>query len=67
MRRFLSTPTGWFVLLLAEIVILSAFMRWLLRLVPDLSRTGVWIIAIALIVVVTAANYTVRRRYLSGR
>jgi divalent metal cation (Fe/Co/Zn/Cd) transporter len=66
-RRFLSTPTGWFVLLLAEIVILSAFMRWLLRLVPDLSRTGVWIIAIALIVVVTAANYTVRRRYLSGR
>ena len=67
MRRFLSTPTGWFVLLLAEIVILSTFMRWLLRLVPDLSRTGVWIIAIALIVVVTAANYTVRRRYLSGR
>jgi divalent metal cation (Fe/Co/Zn/Cd) transporter len=66
-RRFLSTPTGWFVLLLAEIVILSTFMRWLLRLVPDLSRTGVWIIAIALIVVVTSANYTVRRRYLSGR
>ena len=67
MRRFLSTPTGWFVLLFLEIVVLSAFMRWLLRVLPDLSRTGVWVVAITLIVVVTAANYTVRRRYLSGR
>ena len=67
MRRFLSTPTGWFAFLFLEIVLLSAFMRWLLRLVPDLSRTGIWIVAITLIVVVTAANYVVRRRYLSDR
>lgn len=67
MRRFLSTPTGWLVLLFAEIALLSAFMRWLLRVVPDLSRTGAWIIAIALILIVTAANYTVRRRYLAER
>lgn len=67
MRRFLSTPTGWFAFLFAEIVLLSAFVRWLVRAVPDLSRTGVWIIVITLVVVVTAANYVVRRRYLSER
>jgi hypothetical protein len=64
-RGFLASPMGWMALLVVEILGLTAVMRGIVRVFPDLSSTTVWVVAIVLIVAAATANYVIRRRYLS--
>lgn len=67
MKRFLSNPAGWMAFLFAELIAMSALLRFIVRAFPDLSRGALWAVVIVFIVVVTAANYALRRRYLADR
>jgi hypothetical protein len=64
-RGFLSSPTGWMGLLVVEILGLTAVMRGIVRVFPDLSSTTIWIVAGVLVVAAASVNYVIRRRYLS--
>jgi hypothetical protein len=66
-KRFLSNPAGWMAFLFAELIVMSALLRLIVRSFPDLSRGALWALVLVLIVVVTAANYAIRRRYLADR
>jgi hypothetical protein len=66
-KRFLSNPAGWMAFLFAELIVMSAILRFIVRALPDLSRAALWTVVIVLIGVATAGNYALRRRYLADR
>jgi hypothetical protein len=63
-RRFLSTPSGWFAFQIVEVALILALDRVLVRIFPYRSTAIAWGM-IAFIVVVFVSNYALRRRYLS--
>lgn len=65
MKRFLTSPSGWFALLIVELAVLLVGIRLLSRVFPDLSNRAAWTTVVLAALVLSIVNYVIRRRYLS--